>query len=74
MKTEAESSLENYIEIYFKKIDNQNIFINDDYDDEISSQYSTLSSILGIQVIKPLCLLYLQIDIVLINFSLSLQS
>ena len=61
MKCEAENSLQNYIEIYFKQIDemnklnqnenNKNMNDEDDNDDDLSSQYSTLSSLLGFQVI-----------------------
>lgn len=60
VKNEAEKSLQDYIEIFFKQVDQdttqtftKNIVQNNDdnnNDDDLSSQYSTLSSILGIQV------------------------
>ncbi len=61
MKTEAEKSLQNYIEIFFKRMDGveqtnstKNEVVEDqlDEEDDLVSQYSTLSSMLGIQVAK----------------------
>lgn len=65
MKNEAEKSLQDYIEIFFKQVDedvnkqNKNIVLKSilepvssnetNNEDDLSSQYSTLSSILGIQ-------------------------
>ena len=61
MKTEAEKCLQNYIEIFFKRMDGveqpnsvKNDVIEDQFDeeDDLVSQYSTLSSMLGIQLAK----------------------
>ena len=52
-KNSDEQYLKNLIESYFKNLDDQNNQIYDkvyDDDDDLSSQYSTLSSILGIRV------------------------
>jgi len=65
MKKEAERSLQDYIEIFFKNMDGEEIIpsknldqtvlntdeikISDDEDDDLTSQYSTLSSMLGLQ-------------------------
>ncbi len=65
MKNEAERSLQDYIEIFFKNMDGEEIIpsrnldqavlntdeikISDDEDDDLMSQYSTLSSMLGLQ-------------------------
>lgn len=53
---EAENSLENYVEVYFKEVDEENIKENVsatslDVNDDEESQYSNLSTILGIQVL-----------------------
>lgn len=59
MKNEAERSLENYIEVFFMNVDEdpetltnkpgENQVVSEDEDD-LTSQYSTLSSMLGFQV------------------------
>jgi len=65
MKNEAERCLQDYIEVFFKNMDGEEIvrnkdrhkstmskdelIISDDEEDDPSSQYSTLSSMLGIQ-------------------------
>ena len=65
MKNEAERSLQDYIEVFFKNMDgeeisqNKNLYqsilnkdeiiISDDEEDDLMSQYSTLSSMLGFQ-------------------------
>jgi len=54
IKIHDENNLHNYIELYFKNVDNKMQKIEEENDedlDEISS-YSTVSSILGIQVNK----------------------
>ena len=67
MKTEAEKSLQNYIEVFFKNMDGTENMpqskleyglktdsleqkISDDEEEDLTSQYSTLSSMLGFQV------------------------
>ena len=57
MKTEAENSLQNYIEVFFKNMDGDDMpnsaqigdQLSED-DDDLTSQYSSLSSMLGFQV------------------------
>jgi len=61
MKNEAERSLQNYLEIFFKQLDDTETILNEkkskdimtasfECDEDLSSQYSTLSSFLGLQV------------------------
>ena len=55
MKNEAEKTLQNYLEIFFKQLDEKRgdsnkVTITFDCDEDSSSQYSTLSSFLGLQV------------------------
>ena len=58
MKNEAERTLQNYLEIFFKQLDDTNFSLNEkettklsnDFDEDSSSQYSTLSSFLGLPV------------------------
>ena len=59
MKNEAERTLQNYLEIFFKQLDEKNssenkpknnINVNSDCEEDSSSQYSTLSSFLGLPV------------------------
>lgn len=57
MKTEAESSLQNYIEVFFRNMDGDEMpnsaQIGDQFsedDEDLTSQYSSLSSMLGFQV------------------------
>ena len=61
MKNETEKTLQTYLEIYFKQLDDKigisNLNksyskFNIDCDEDTSSQYSTLSSFLGLQVKK----------------------
>jgi hypothetical protein len=63
MKNEAERSLQSYLEIFFKKLDEKETSLNEnktkdimsasyDCDEDLSSQYSTLSSFLGLHVKK----------------------
>jgi hypothetical protein len=63
MKNEAERSLQSYLEIFFKHLDEKEVALNEskskgsmmasyDCDEDSSSQYSTLSSFLGLQVKK----------------------
>ncbi len=65
MKNEAERSLQSYLEIFFKHLDEKEVALNEskskgsmtasyDCDEDSSSQYSTLSSFLGLQVNKML--------------------
>lgn len=88
MKSEAEKTLQNYIEVFFKNMDGSDPAVEqhkieyglkgdsldqklseDEEEDDLTSQYSTLSSMLGFQVsafqlYEPFQFLYLMIILI----------